>query len=59
MKILCTLFGHKYKLDRKINSYIKEISCTRCKRKFALNDQLRSILPLDDELLELHNKLKQ
>lgn len=55
--IICTLFGHKYRLKRKITSNIREIKCIRCFQEFGMNDELRAVLPLDDELKEAHNSL--
>lgn len=48
--IMCHIFGHDYKLKRKITPYLREIECKRCKRQFGMHDELRCVLPLDDEL---------
>lgn len=55
---ICYLFRHKYILKKRITSYVREIKCTRCKQEFAMNDHTQSVLPLDDELKELHNMLR-
>jgi hypothetical protein len=54
---LCYLLGHKYRLKKHITSYLREIKCTRCKQEFGMNDQTKSVLPLDKELKELHATL--
>ena len=54
----CYLLGHSYKLKRNITPYIREIECKRCKKQFGMNDQLKSLLPMDDKLLQAHEILK-
>jgi len=56
--VMCCFFGHKYRLKRHITPYLREIKCTRCKKEFGMNDQTQSVLPLDEELIELHRVLK-
>lgn len=48
--VMCRIFGHDYKLKRKITPYLREIECKNCKQQFGMHDELRYILPLDDEL---------
>lgn len=55
--VVCRFFGHRYRLKKHITSYIREIKCTRCKQEFGMNDQTQSVLPMDDELRELHATL--
>lgn len=55
--VMCRFFGHKYRLKRHITPYLREIKCTRCKQEFGMNDQTQSVLPLDNELRELHRVL--
>ena len=54
-KLLCKIFGHKYKLLRKVTPLIREIECTRCKRQFGMHDEVKTILPLDNELRYAHS----
>lgn len=53
-KLLCFIFGHKYKLKRRITRDISELVCARCKEEFGLNKTVKTVLPLDDELKEIH-----
>lgn len=53
----CYFFGHKYSVTRRINKEIAELTCSRCKKEFAINTYVQSLLPLDNELRELHNDL--
>ena len=55
--IMCRIFGHDYKLKRKITPYLREIECKNCKREFGMHDELRCILPLDDELRSCNDDL--
>lgn len=56
-KLLCDILGHKYKLKRTISYSIREVKCTRCKQEFGMNDRAECILPMDDELIELHDDI--
>jgi hypothetical protein len=51
---ICSVFGHKYRLLRKITPMIREVKCKRCKKEFGMNDYLEVILEMDDELRKLH-----
>jgi hypothetical protein len=57
-KLICKIFGHKYKLHRKITSSIREVKCTRCKQLFGMNDDIQTILPLDWELKFAHDLIQ-
>ena len=48
-KIICFIFGHKYRVAQKFNTYSRRVTCARCKDKFAMNDDVRSLLPWDCE----------
>lgn len=55
--LMCRIFGHDYKLKRKITPYLREIECKKCKRQFSMHDELRCVLPLDDELRACNDDL--
>ncbi len=55
--VMCRLFGHKYTLKRNITPYLREIKCERCGKEFGMNDETKSVLPLDNELKRLHSDL--
>jgi hypothetical protein len=57
MKIICYLFGHKYRLQKRISNTIREIKCKRCGLEFGMNDDVKTVLPLDNELRKLHKEL--
>lgn len=54
-KILCYLFGHKYKMKRRITKSIAELQCIRCNKEFGINSTIKVVLELDEELKELHD----
>jgi hypothetical protein len=56
-KINCLLGKHKYKIIREISPTIRELKCINCGKEFAMNDNIKCILPLDNELKELNNCL--
>jgi hypothetical protein len=56
-QVLCYLFGHKYKISRRITPEITELFCGRCKDQFALHSGVKTLLPLDMELFEMHNEI--
>lgn len=55
--IICKFFKHKYKVKRHIIVGVLEVYCTRCKREFGMSALSETIIPMDDELRELHNEL--
>lgn len=57
-KLFCFLFGHKYRLVKKITKSIYELDCKRCGCEFGMNTSVQALLPLDAELKSLHEELK-
>lgn len=58
IQLLCAVFGHKYKLKKHITKDIHESVCKRCKKEFAINWAAKTILPMDDQLREIHQHLQ-
>lgn len=58
-RLICKLFGHKYRLHRKITNTIREVGCKRCKQLFAMNDSVKALVPMDGEFLNLHEEILQ
>ena len=54
-KIICRLVGHKYKSTRKISRQITELRCPRCGKEFVIHTGVQSLLPLDKDLIRIHN----
>jgi len=53
--VICRVFGHRYEITRVITPQIKELRCERCGELFAMNGDVRALLPLDKELVDAHN----
>ena len=49
---ICFFFGHKYKMVQKLSPQTRRVCCARCHKSFAMNDDVRSLLPWD---YEFHN----
>lgn len=56
-KLICFIFGHQYRLLRKISDTTREIKCKRCKAEFGMNDDCKVVLPMDDDLRQAHKYL--
>jgi hypothetical protein len=54
---VCWVFGHRYKVTRRITQSIAELQCPRCKKEFGINTTAQALLPMDDELRSLHREL--
>lgn len=57
-KLICKIFGHKYYVYAKPKESwatgIRWLKCHRCPGDFALNDNVKALLPMDFELHDLH-----
>lgn len=58
LSLLCKLFGHKYFVYAKPQEPwakgIRWLRCSRCKRDFALNANVRALLPMTFDLTDMH-----
>lgn len=54
---VCWVFGHRYKVTRRLTKSIAELQCPRCKKDFGINTTTQALLPMDDELKSLHREL--
>ena len=54
LAVVCFIFGHRYKVTKRVTKSIAELQCKRCKKEFGINTNCESLLPLDKELKELH-----
>ena len=54
--VSCRLLGnHKYKLLKKFDNNVSKVECSRCKKQFGINYDVRSVLPWDKELEDMMN----
>ncbi len=47
----CNLFGHHYEVSKKVTYYVKEYTCTHCKKQLTTNS--------NGNLIELTPKFKE
>lgn len=52
-KLLCAVFGHKYVVEMVFSPTYRKVGCTRCNKKWAMNDRVKSLLPWDGDFEEL------
>lgn len=53
-KVICWLFGHKWFVIKKYSPSVRKVGCRRCKNVWGMNDHVKSLIPWDRELEELH-----
>lgn len=53
-KYLCFFFGHKYFVVQKLSPVARRMCCKRCSESFAMNDEVKSLLPWDSEFHKLY-----
>jgi len=57
-KLLCKILGHSFKVYARPKEPwgkgIRWIRCSRCHKDFVINDRVRTLLPMDFELKDMH-----
>ena len=53
---LCTLFGHKFKITKKVNAHFNEYECSVCKIK-ATNDPKGNKIIMTKQLKDINETL--
>lgn len=53
-KILCFFGRHKYVATQEFTDYGRRIACRRCRRMFAMNDDVRCVVPWDAEFHQMY-----
>jgi hypothetical protein len=54
-RLMCAIFGHKYTVEKHLSHYARKIGCTRCNRKWAMNDQIKAFVEWDGEFEEMYS----
>jgi len=52
-KLMCMVLGHKYQIVERFTPAMRHIKCTRCGEHWGMNDDVRALVPWDEELEEL------
>ncbi len=47
LRVVCLFFGHKYVLTQNLSKQSRRVACTRCRQMFAMNDDVRAVVPWD------------
>ena len=57
-KLLCKILGHKYYIyaipKEEWGKNVKWLHCERCYKSFAMHDGVRALLPMDVDLMKMH-----
>jgi hypothetical protein len=53
--VACWLFNHDFYIVQEFSHYSRRIACSRCKKSFAMNDDVRAC-PEWDSSFEVHYK---
>jgi hypothetical protein len=58
-RLICTILGHKYRLQRVFSAYSRQVGCSRCGREWGMNDNVRALVPWDGELEQMYRDFGQ
>lgn len=53
-RLKCFLFGHQLYVVQELTQSSRRVACSRCKKSWGLNDDLRTIVEWDDDLERLY-----
>ena len=54
LRVVCLFFGHKYVLTQNLSEQSRRVACIRCGQMFAMNDDVRAVVPWDSEFHRLY-----
>lgn len=53
---MCLFFGHKYVSTQQLSKQSRRVACTRCCEMFAMNDDVRAVVPWGSSFHELYEQ---
>ena len=56
--IHCTVFGHNYQVTKSVTYYVKEYTCSHCKKKLTTNSN-GNLVPLTPKFKEINDVLER
>ena len=56
-KWFCFFFGHKYMLAQELSAQSRRVTCARCTQSFAMNDDVRALVPWDAGFHKMYESL--
>jgi len=48
--MLCAIFGHRYRVLRRMNPGARKVGCERCHSCWAMHDRTRAFVPWDSDI---------
>lgn len=57
-KMYCSLFGHDYRISKKVTSHVKEYTCNHCKKELTTNSN-GQLIELTTKFREINNILER
>ena len=54
LRVVCLFFRHKYVMTQNLSKQSRRVACTRCHQMFAMNDDVRAVVPWDSEFHRLY-----
>ena len=58
-RLLCWIKGHRFTLIRQLSFTSRKLQCRRCERYFAMNDDVRVVVPWDHDFETLYRDLER
>lgn len=58
-RIICTLLGHKYIVQRIFHSGARQVGCSRCGREWGMHDETRTFVPWDGDFEDMYRRFGQ
>ena len=52
-QLICAARGHRYVVEKRLSDRCRKVGCTRCGKSWAMNDDVQSLLPWDDEFEQM------
>lgn len=56
-RLICAITVHKYFLIKNLSERTRKIGCSRCRRAWAMNDEVRVVVPWDSDFDQLYKDL--
>jgi|GEM_PF-1144638 len=55
-RLWCWLAGHKIYVLQEFSAFSRRICCKRCPGDWAQNDDVRAVIPWNDEVADIHRR---
>lgn len=58
-RLICAVLSHRYFVEREFSPQDRRLGCHRCRQLFAMNDNVRLVLPWDGSFETLYRTTGQ